>query len=114
MENRFECWIPVPDTDGRFWISNFGHFKKMARKKRYCNKPIVEFCNETRPVVADYKSGVLGWYAFFDGVNHFMPRDELMNLFPPEMCNLDTSQDDEAFKLMRETYRDLEQKAKAE
>ena len=104
----FEFWIPVPDTERRFWVSNFGHLLKMARKKRRCSKLFLEFCDEPRPLVADYKSGVIGWYAFYDGENHFLPRDELMNLIPPNLRNVDTSRDDEALKLMKDTFRDLE------
>lgn len=106
MESKFDCWVFVPGTEKRFAVSNLGHFMKVARKKRRGNKMVLEACLELMPVIADYKSGALGWYAWYDNDNHFFEREKLMFLFPKELVELDRSNDDDALRLREETLRE--------
>lgn len=107
MENEvFECWVEVPGTDGRFAMSNRGRLKAVGRKRRISRVTVIEVVNEPKRLVCDYKTGRLGWWVFFDGGKLFLPRDELMSLFPPEFRNIDHSLDAEAEARRDETRLD--------
>ena len=102
----FECWVDVPGTDGRFAVSNRGRLKAVGRKRRICRVTVIEVVNELKRLVCDYKTGRFGWWVFFDSGKLFLPRDELIALFPPEYRDIDHSLDAEAAARRDETYRD--------
>ena len=105
MEDRkFECWVGVPGTEGRFAVSNLGRFRTMAKKERHNRRTLVVFVNEPKPLVCDYKTGLLGWWVYYDGAKHFFARDELMTLFPECCRSPDTSLDESARAKREETY----------
>lgn len=106
-EPRFECWAFIPGTNNRFAISNLGHFMKVAKKKRLMKMTLVVAAFEIEPVVCDYKSGLLGWYAWYDNQNHFFPRGELMSVFPPDIVSIDFSQDNEAIRKRELTIKPM-------
>ena len=107
MQNEnFECWVEVPGTDGRFMVSHRGRLKAFGKKRRVSRKTFIEVVNEPRRLVCDYKTGRLGWWVFFDNARLFLPRDELMALFPPEFRDIDHSLDAEAEARRDETYLD--------
>ena len=81
MEQMPEVWLDVPETDGRFQISNKGRLRRIAKKKRLHNETIVIFEIVPVKMVADYKTGAFGWYVYFDNDKHFFERDKLMRLF---------------------------------
>lgn len=107
MNDRFECWVFVPGTDRRFAVSNLGRFMKVARKRRKASAMAMEAILETVPVVSDYKTRTLGWYAYYDNQNHFLARDGLMALFPKELVDVDTSQDKAALAKRNDTFREV-------
>ncbi len=104
MEQMTEVWIDVPETDGRFQISNKGHLRRIAKKKRLHNETIVIF--EIAPVkmVADYKTGAFGWYVYFDNDKHFLERDKLMELFVSIPVELDTEEEREALEVRQQGF----------
>ena len=81
MEQMAEAWIDVPETDGRFQISNKGHLRRIAKKARLGKKTYVVHDVMHLSLVADYSTGTIGWYAVFDNQKHFFERDKLMELF---------------------------------
>ena len=81
MEQMTEAWIDVPETDGRFQISNKGHLRRIAKKARLGKKTYVVHDVMHLSLVADYSTGTIGWYAVFDNQKHFFERDKLMELF---------------------------------
>ena len=102
--DRFECWVDIPGTDGRFQVSNLGHLRMIAKKTRIMGRIAVVLTIEPKPLVCDYKTGRLGWWIFYDGSKLFLPRDELMALFPPEYRQVDSSLDEAATAKRNETY----------
>lgn len=109
MDNvKFECWIDVPETDGRIQFSNLGRLRVRGKKRRRCGKTEVMFVNELKPVVCDYKTSRLGWWVNFDMGKRFFPRDELAALFPAAVRDIDTSRDNSAMEFREKTFRNLE------
>lgn len=106
MNDTHEYWIFVPKTQRRYAVSNKGQLMKVARKRRYARKIILEGCLELVPIVSDYKSGALGWYAWFDGESHFFKRDELMELFPQQLLDIDRSMDEAAIAKREATFNE--------
>ena len=107
MKAEFECWIPVYGTEDRIWISNRGHFRVMGLKRHCGKRTRIEFNSENRPIVADYKTGALGWYASCWGGRRFLARYDLMKRFPENLRDIDMSCDEEARKKMCETYHKI-------
>ena len=110
---KFECWVDVPGTEGRFQVSNLGHLRLMAKKVRVMGRITLVSSVEERHLVCDYKTGRLGWGVFVDGSKLFLPRHELMALFPIEFHDIDHSQDEAANAKREETYCDPESFRKA-
>ena len=104
MEQMMEVWVDVPETDGRFQISNKGHLRRIAKKKRLHNETMLVF--EIAPVkmVADYKTGMFGWYVYFDNDKHFFERDKLMELFGSIPVALDQEEDREALEVRQQGF----------
>lgn len=107
MKTRNECWVDVPETDGRVQVSNRGNLRVMGRKMRIGNKIRMMFLNQMRGVVCDFKTKELGWWIFFDGENHFYRRDDLMELFDEALRDVDRSRDEEAVRLCKEQFRTI-------
>ena len=105
---KFECWVDIPGTDGRFQVSNLGHLRMIAKKTRVMGRVTLVSSVEERHLVCDYKTGRLGWWVFLDGSKIFLPRDEMIALFPPGFRDIDRSLDEEATAKRDETYRDPE------
>ena len=111
---KFECWVDVPGTDGRFQVSNLGHLRMVGRKKRYLKWIVVEMSLKPKPLVCDYATGQLGWWLWFDMANHFMPREGLMRLFPEAILDVDRSADEEARTRKDATFdKDINDRRKA-
>lgn len=106
IKTENECWIFVPGTDSRYAVSNQGRLMKVARKRRYARRMLLEGCMEIVPLVSDYRSEALGWYAWFDNESHFYGRDELMKLFPEELRDVDRSLDQAAVERRAETFKE--------
>ena len=104
MEQMTEAWIDVPETDGRFQISNKGHLRRIAKKKRLHKETMLVF--EIAPVkmVADYKTGMFGWYVYFDNDKHFFERDKLMELFGSIPVALDQEEEREALEVRQQGF----------
>ncbi len=104
MEQMTEVWIDVPETDSRFQISNKGHLRRIAKKKRLRKKTVV--ISEIAPVkmVADYKTGTFGWYVYFDNVKHFLERDKLMRLFVSIPVFLDPMEEKKAIEAREQGF----------
>ena len=104
MEQMTEVWVDVPETDGRFQISNKGHLRRIAKKKRLRNETLVIF--EIAPVkmVADYKTGAFGWYVYFDNDKHFFERDKLMELFGSIPVAVDPEEEREALEVRQQGF----------
>ena len=83
-----------------------GRLKAFGKKRRVSRKTFIEVVNEPRRLVCDYKTGRFGWWVFFDNAKLFLPRDELMALFPPEFRDIDHSLDAAAAARRDETYLD--------
>lgn len=111
MEEKFECWMFVPGTDGRFAVSSRGRFMRIAKKRRLGRRTLRLAVNEIVPLVADYMSGELGWYGFYDGDNHFFGREELMRLIPVSLQDIDRSCDEAAVTRRNETYREFKKQS---
>jgi len=111
MEEKFECWVFVPGTDGRFAVSNRGRFMRIAKKRRFGRQTLRLAVNEIVPLVSDYMSGELGWYGFYDGENHFFAREDLVRAFPESLLNVDRSGDEAAVAKRKETYRDFKKES---
>ena len=107
-----ELWIDVPETGARVQASNRGRLRVVGKKTGRGRRVILCHVNEERRLVCDYKTGLLGWYVFFDGKNHFFERDALMRRFPPGVADVDRSHDEEARRKRDETFIDLEAKRK--
>ena len=108
--NETELWLSIPDTDFRFEVSNFGHVRQMARNTRRGRSTIRIQAVKPRPLVADFASGELGWWIFFDNTNHFFPRRGLMSLFPDAVISIDHSADAECFATRDAALRDFEER----
>ena len=108
--NTTEMWVFVPDTGARVMVSNLGHLKVIGKKRRMGSRMCELHVDETKNLVCDYKTGVLGWYVFFDRENHFFGREELLRLFPESLLDVDRSRDEEARALKEKTWRDLQAK----
>lgn len=105
-----EVWIDVPETGARVQVSNLGHLRVVGKKRRMGSRVCELHVNEAKGLVCDYKSERLGWYVFFDRVNHFFAREELMRMFPESLADIDRSRDDDARALKEKTWRDLQAK----
>ena len=67
-----ELWIDVPETGARVQASNRGRLRVVGKKTGRGRRVILCHVNEERRLVCDYKTGLLGWYVFFDGKNRIM------------------------------------------
>lgn len=105
MEKTTEVWQEVPETQGRYWISNKGHLKQMGVKQRRGKNSIVIFKNETKPVIADYKTGRLGWYASVDNIKMFIERDIMLTGFEGIPVEINPLEDAVAQKRREDSYR---------
>ena len=115
MESEFECWIDVPGTEARIQVSNRGRLRVLGKKQGRGRHVVRVHVNEERHAVCDYKTGLIGWYVFFDGGKHFFARDDLVGLFPEAVRDVDLSGDGELRRIRDETFRDLEaERAKAD
>ena len=103
-QGDFECWVDVPETKGILQVSNRGRLRRLARKTKRGRSIVVVFASEDVRLVCDYKTGLLGWWVYYDGAKHFFARDELMTLFPECCRNPDTSLDESARAKREETY----------
>ena len=104
MMEKKECWFFVPETDNRFAISNFGRLMKVAKKRLVLRRTQVIAVFEILPLVASYKTGVLGWYVYYDNEKHFLARDELVKLIPDEVLKVDHSMDQAAIEKREATF----------
>ena len=95
MAEMTEVWIPVPGTDHRYEISNFGHLKKVAKKVRGWNKTIVELDVEIKTPLCSFRDSKIGWLVMLDKKRVFFSRDDLIELFCGVPVRIDTSLDDE-------------------
>ena len=102
---KFECWVDIPGTDGRYQVSNLGHLRMLAKKTRIMGRITLVSSVEEKHLVCDYKTGRLGWWVFLDGCKLFLPRDEMIALFPSAYQDVDRSLDEEATAKRNETYR---------
>ena len=107
MNDISEVWLEVPETAGRYMISNKGHLKQMGKRQRRGKHEVMVFSNKISPIVSGYISGKLGWYVYMDNQKHFFCRDILMSLFKGIPIELDKSEVLDAIKLRQETFRNL-------
>ncbi len=105
MENIIEVWIDVPETTGRYQISNQGRLKQVAVRQRRGSQEMLVCTNALKEAVADYKTGRIGWYVYFDGEKRFLDRDLLLELFQGVPVAIDKEADALAVKRMNELYR---------
>ena len=104
-----EVWLDVPETDGRYQISNHGHLRQMGRKERFGKTMKTVFTNVAKQLVSNYKTFEFGWYIFIDGEKKFLRRNELMELFiainiPVE---INICEEHMAVKIRKETVKDI-------
>ena len=104
MEQMTEAWIDVPETDGRFQISNKGHLRRIAKKARLGKKTYVVHDVMPLSLVADYSTGTIGWYAVFDNKKHFFERDKLMELFVAIPVALDPEEEKKAIEAREQGF----------
>ena len=97
MEEISEVWIFVPETGGRFAVSNHGHLKQVARKRSRFGKVDVVLDGQLKHLSCSFKDRELGWLVNFDSRSHFFKRDELLAMFKGIPLQVDTSEDDECF-----------------
>ena len=59
-----EAWIDMPETGGRYQISNHGHWRQIGRKERFGKTTKTVFANVTKLPISNCKTlGTgLGWY----------------------------------------------------
>jgi len=105
MENIIEVWIDVPETTGRYQISNQGRLKQVAVRQRRGSQEMLVCTNAVKEAVADYKTGRIGWYVYFDGEKRFLDRDLLLELFQGVPISIDAEADALAIRRMNELYR---------
>jgi len=105
MENIIEVWIDVPETTGRYQISNQGRLKQVAVRQRRGSQEMLVCTNALKEAVADYKTGRIGWYVYFDGEKRFLDRDRLLELFQGIPVSIDAEADALAIRRMNEFYR---------
>lgn len=105
MENIIEVWIDVPETTGRYQISNHGRLKQVAVRQRRGSQEMLVCTNAVKEAVADYKTGRIGWYVYFDGEKRFLDRDRLLELFQGVPVSIDAEADALAIRRMNELYR---------
>ena len=105
MENIIEVWIDVPETTGRYQISNQGRLKQVAVRQRRGSQEMLVCTNALKEAVADYKTGRIGWYVYFDGEKRFLDRDLLLELFQGVPVAIDAEADALAIRRMNELYR---------
>ena len=104
-----ERWLPVEETGGRFAVSNYGHLKKISRKILKGDAIVTESCDVPIHIVADYKTGDMGWYVRFRDQKLFLRRDDIVSLFPEDERDVDTSLDEMMLLRREETGRALEE-----
>ena len=107
MENLNEYWCFVPESDGRYAISNRGRLLQIGRRERHGRQMISVLTNRIKDIVCDFKTRQLGWYVFFDGEKRFWPRDALMSLFGDFPTDVITDNDQAAIATRDELFRDL-------
>jgi len=105
MENIIEVWIDVPETTGRYQISNHGRLKQVAVRQRRGSQEMLVCTNAVKEAIADYKTGRIGWYVYFDGEKRFLDRDLLLELFQGVPVSIDAEADALAIRRMNELYR---------
>lgn len=105
MENIIEVWIDVPETTGRYQISNHGRLKQVAVRQRRGSQEMLVCTNAVKEAIADYKTGRIGWYVYFDGEKRFLDRDLLLELFQGVPVAIDKEADALAVRRMNELYR---------
>lgn len=105
MENIIEVWIDVHETTGRYQISNHGRLKQVAVRQRRGSQEMLVCTNAVKEAVADYKTGRIGWYVYFDGEKRFLDRDLLLELFQGIPVAIDAEADAFAVRRMNELYR---------
>lgn len=105
MENIIEVWIDVPETTGRYQISNHGRLKQVAVRQRRGSQEMLVCTNAVKESVADYKTGRIGWYVYFDGEKRFLDRDRLLEFFQGVPVSIDAEADALAIRRMNELYR---------
>ena len=104
-------WREVPDTNMVLMASNTGRLMRLVRRKRFGRSMIPVGVFEDVRLVCDYKTARFGWWAYFDGVKHFILRDEIERLFPEGMRSFDKSRDEELRRKREETFvEDLSEK----
>jgi len=91
-----EVWISVPDTLGRFEVSNFGHLRQMGSRTNSIDRFKMRFRCTPRPLVSEFDTGRLGWCVRYDNESCFFDRGELMKLFEGIEVVLDPREDDSA------------------
>ena len=57
MNDIPEVWLEVPETDGRYMISNKGHLKQVGKRQRRGKHEVMVFSNKIFPIIVDYVSG---------------------------------------------------------
>jgi hypothetical protein len=107
MNDIPEVWLEVPETDGRYMISNKGHLKQVGKRQRRGKHEVMVFSNKIFPIIVDYVSGKPGWYVYIDKRKHFFRRNGLMTLFKGIPIELDESEIPGSIKPRQETFRDL-------
>lgn len=76
-----EVWISVPDTYGRFEVSNLGHLRQLGRRSRSIDRLKMIFGCVFRQLLCDIETSRFGWYVRYDNERHFLDRDKLLALF---------------------------------
>ena len=104
-----ERWLPVEETGGRFAVSNYGHLKKVSRRILNGEGIVTESCDVPIHIIADYKTGDMGWYVHIRNQKIFLRRDDLVSLFPEDECDVDTSCDAECIRRREETGKPLDE-----
>lgn len=105
MEKLTEVWIEVPETNGRYMVSNKGHLRQIARKERHGQQMLTIFTSIPKRLVSDFKTEALGWHVFIDGEKRFWERAELINEFEGIPVVIDATEDNEAIELRKRTFR---------
>ena len=106
MNKPTEVWKKIPGASGLCLVSNLGHLKRvLPSADNKCNDgatPCV--VDESRKLWCSLRGAKLGWFLFVDEDNErFFERDKLMELFAGIPVMVDTSRDEAARELRKET-----------